>query len=607
LRIATINLSDRIAGWLDIEEATHREFLGGAGLGAKILYPLLTEAIDPFSPEAPLLVLTGPLTGTIGPAVGRYVICAKSPQTGLWGESNVGGYFGPELRAAGFDGLIITGCAEPPVYLWINEGTVTFMDAKDIWGKSDTYETQGAIRKQLKDNRIRIAAIGLAGENRIPFASVLCDHGRLAGRTGMGAVFGAKNLKAIAVRGTGDIPLAEPERYAEIRTEVNRGLRSDPVTLSLRAAGTSSAADYFDYLGEVPKKYFTTSKLEGSDQVTGSAMAETILSGVSACHGCVIACGRKIKLEDGVERKGPEYETIIGFGPNLGINNLPSISEIGELCDRYGMDTISLSNIIGLAFLLYEKGYLPKAVHGDLEWGNVNTVRSLVHLTARREGFGRVLAEGAASLASTYGAGELAVQVNGLEIPYHDPRGFSGMAVVYLTSPRGACHNQGDYYLVDTGQSMEQIGVDFFDRQGGAEKSASIARNQDWRTVCNSLVLCLLANIEPDDVVRLISSATGFDYDLDKLLQIGERAWNLKRILNYKLGLQQLPDSLPAGLMVPLSDGASSGYVPPVKDLLAAYYEARDWDPVTTMPTKTCLKRLDLEFTSYVEKPDPFD
>jgi aldehyde:ferredoxin oxidoreductase len=301
-----------------------------------------------------------------------------------------------------------------------------------------------------------------------------------------------------------------------------------------------------------------------------------------------------------MERKGPEYETIIGFGPNIGVTDLPWIAMVSELCDRYGMDTISLSNTIGLVLFLNEQGILPNDVRGDLrlEWGNPQSVERLVHLTARREGIGRFLAEGAASLAERLGATELAVQVNGLEVPYHDPRGFSGMAVVYLTSPRGACQNQGDYYLVDTGQSMEQIGVEFYDRQDGAEKSASIAKNQDWRILGNSLVLCLLANIEPDDLVRLIAAATGFDFDLDELLLIGERSWNLKRLVNHKLGLKRLPDSLPAPLQVPLKDGASSGYVPPVEDMLQAYFEARDWDPLTTRPSSACLRKLNLKFAS---------
>lgn len=597
MRIAIIDLSTGETSSKTIDGEILRLFVGGAGLAAKILFPHLAEGLDPLSPEAPLLIITGPLTGTVGPAVGRFVICAKSPQTGLWGESNVGGFFGPELRASGLDGVLITGRANKPVYIWIDEGKIQFRDAQGLWGRTDTYQTQVEIREELTNQRIRVACIGQAGENIIPFASVLCDHGRLAGRTGMGAVFGSKNIKAIAVRGSGEIPIADPKKYAYLRSEVNRVLRKDPVTLSLRAAGTASAGDYFDYLGELPKKYFTTTKLEGSDRISGSAMAETILSGVSACHGCVIACGRKVKLEDGIERKGPEYETMVGFGPNIGSTNLASITRLGELCDRYGLDTISLSNVMGLACLLYERGYLSSEVTGGLhlEWGAVDVFENLIHLTARREGFGQYLAEGAASLATHFASTDLAVEVNGLEVPYHDPRGFSGMALVYLTSPRGACHNQGDYFLVDIGQSMEQIGVHFFDRQGGSEKSASVARHQDWRTLGNSLVLCQMANIDPENLVKLIAAATGFDVDLDELMLIGERSWNLKRIINYKLGLQIIPNTLPDPLNTSLEDGASSGYVPPVKDMLNSYYGVRGWDPDTSMPTKECLRRLDLE------------
>lgn len=579
-----------------LDETTLRSYLGGSSLAAYLLYEHLSEDLHPLSPEAPLLILTGPLTGTTGPAVGRYVICAKSPATGLWGESNVGGHFGPELRRAGFDGLWLTGRTEKPTYLWLIDGRWELRDATKLWGSCDTYETQTEIKTQLDEPSARIAAIGLAGENRIPFASVLCDHGRMAGRTGMGAVMGSKNLKAVAVRGSQQLPLADESTYAKLRRTANTNLKKDSVTQALRQLGTASGGDYFDYLGEMPKRYFTRAHSETTSQVSGSRMSETILSGVSTCHGCVIACGRLVTLDDGIERKGPEYETLVGFGPNLEIDDLHKVTRFGELCDRYGMDTISASNVIGLAMLLYQEDLLTSEQTGGekLSWSDGETVERLLHQMAQRRGFGAKLAQGALALARSCGAPEMAAQVNGLEVAYHDPRGASGMALVYATSPRGACHNQSDYFMVDIGQTIEEIGVTMFARLAGAEKAANVARHQDWRTVGNALVLCQFANVPPDMVLDLVRSATGYDYSLDELINVGARAWNLKRILNHRLGLTGRDDRLPEHLLEPLPDAEDPDYVPPFEAMLQAYYEARGWDPESGKPLPETMKSLGL-------------
>jgi aldehyde:ferredoxin oxidoreductase len=572
------------------------EFLGGASLAARVLYPELSPSLDPLSPEAPLLFMTGPLTGTAGPSVGRYVICGKSPATGFWAESNAGGFFGPELRLSGWDGLLIRGRAPEPVYLWIQEGTVEIRPAGHLWGRADTYQTQERLRQELGDPLIRVASIGAGGEARIRFALVLCDHGRVAGRTGMGAVMGSKNLKAVAVRGRRDIPLADAPRFQMTRSQANRDLRDDTVTLSLRAAGSASAADYFDYLGSMPKRYFTRGDLPGASVVSGAHVAETILSGVSTCHGCVIACGRKVRLEDNQTRKGPEYETMVGFGPNLEILDLAAITRLGELCDRYGLDTISMSNVIGLAFLLRQEGHLsPGDCDGlALTWGDPAPVEELIHRTARRQGIGAWLAEGARSLAARCGVPEMAAQVKGLEVAYHDPRAVDGMAIVYATSPRGGCHNQSDYFMVEIGQTVEEVGVGLFGRQAGAVKAANVARHQDWRTVGNALVLCQLANVPPASVVELVNAAIGADFDLDDLLRAGDRGWQLKRMINLRLGLQTSDDRLPGLLRRVLPDGGASGYDIPVEEMLRAYYAARDWDPRTGWPSQERLERLGL-------------
>jgi aldehyde:ferredoxin oxidoreductase len=344
----------------------------------------------------------------------------------------------------------------------------------------------------------------------------------------------------------------------------------------------------------MPKRYFTRGALEGSGVISGAHVAETILSGVSTCHGCVIACGRRVRLEDGETRKGPEYETMVGFGPNLEILDLAAITRLGELCDRYGLDTISMSNTIGLVFLLRETGRLSEADADGLtlSWGNPSVVEELVNRTVRRQGLGAWLAEGARALARRCHATESAAEVKGLEIPYHDPRGVDGMALVYASSPRGACHNQSDYFMVEIGQTVEEIGIGLFGRQDGAVKAANVAKHQDWRTVGNALVLCQFANVPPQTVAELVNAAIGADYDLAGLMAAGERGWQLKRLLNLKLGLTPSDDRLPRHLLQPLGDGGAVGYVPPFSDMLRAYYEVRTWDPNTGWPSEGKLSSL---------------
>ncbi len=597
-RVLNVDLSSENSTLKLIPTEEMRAYLGGPNLGAHMLYPYLTKDLGPLNSEAPLLFLAGPLTGTKGPAVGRYVVCAKSPATHLWGESNVGGHFGPELRRAGYDGLMITGAADGPVYLNIRDGEVEIRSANHLWGECDTYETQERIKGESDDRLIRVACIGLAGENHLPIAGILCDHGRIAGRTGMGAVMGSKRLKAVAVRGNGPIPVARPEKFKRIRRESNIALRDDNFSRAAREVGSAGIMDYMHYLGEMPARYFTMATYLGVQKVSGTIVAETILSRVSACHGCVIACGRVVKLSDGVNRKGPEYETTVGFGPNLGIDDISAITMLGEQCDRYGMDTISSSNILGLAYLLYDEGLLTQADTGGIPllWGDPESAAQMLHKMAHRQEIGELLAQGSKAVAEHFHVPEMAVQVNNLEVPYHDPRGSTGIALSYATSPRGACHNQSDYFLVDTyGQTVEDVGIDFYNRHAGVEKVENIARHQDWRTMWNSLVLCYFANIAPESVLELVNHVTGFDYNLEELLEIGERSWNLKRVVNHRLGLTGADDRLPGQFLKPFHEGGSAGHVPPFDEMLTAYYEIRGWDPETGKPTPERLQKLGLQ------------
>ncbi|MEP7135453.1 MAG: aldehyde ferredoxin oxidoreductase family protein [Chloroflexota bacterium] len=601
--ILKINLTTGQTEEYTIPEKWKKDFLGGASLAARILYSTLTKELDPLSPDAPLLFLMGPMTGTSGPTTGRFVICGKGPATGLWAESNIGGFWGPELRAAGYDGLWITGKASEPVYLWLNGNSsersqrVEFRSAAHLWGQN-TYTTQDKVKEEVGEKSARVCVIGPAGEKQVLFASIMCDHGRMAGRTGMGAVMGSKNLKAIAVYGTNEIPVFDLKKYKSLRSEANRKLRDDNEAKILREVGTGGAANYAEYLGALPVKYYSQGSFANIDQISGSKMTEAILVGRSACQGCVIACGRVVKLpKDVLKRKGPEHETMVGFGANLLNDNLEAIVDLGELCDRYGMDTISTSNTIGLAFQLYEKGIITKVDTGgiELQWGDVDAIEQLVRMIGTRAGLGDLLAQGSKRFGAHFNAEEAAVQVNGLEVAYHDPRGVSGMALSYATSPRGACHNQSDYFFVDWGHSQEQLGIEYMERQAQAEKSANVAKHQDWRTMFNAIVMCIFANVEPVEQVKLINAACGLDWTVADLMKAGERAWNLKRAINNRMGLNASNDKLPKALLEPLADGGSAGFVPDIKAMLSAYYEARGWDRETGKPSREKLIELGLE------------
>ena len=592
--ILKINLTDNTTEEVITPKEWERDFLGGASLAARILYPYLTKELASLSPESPLLFLNGPLSGTNGPTTGRFVICGKGAATNLWAESNMGGFWGPELRKTGYDGLWITGKAQSPAYLWIEGDRFEVRSAASVWGK-DVYEAQEIVKAEIGVKGARVAVIGEAGERGILYASICCDHGRMAGRTGLGAVMGSKNLKAIAVHGTNKIEVTE--RYARLRSEANRALKQDNEAKILHELGSAGAANYAEYLGAMPSKYYHQGSFKGVDNISGSKMAETILVGQSACQGCVIACGRVVDLGDGTKRKGPEYETIVGFGPNLLVDDLVEVARLGELCDKYGMDTISTANTIGLAFHLFELGKITLQDTGGLAlaWGSFVAARQLIHMIARREGIGDLMANGSRAFGKAFGAEDEAVQVNGLEVAYHDPRGVSGMALSYATSPRGACHNQSDYFFVDWGHTYEEIGINFYERHAQAEKAANVAKHQNWRTHFNSVVLCIFANVPPQTQVDLLNAALDLDWTMEDLMKSGERAWNLKRAINNRMGLTAANDKLPKALLEPYHEGDAKGFAPDLKGMLAAYYEARGWDLVTGKPSKEKLLELGLQ------------
>ncbi len=588
-----------------IDRDMTRAYVGGSGLASRLLWDHLVPDLDPLGPGNPLLFITGPLTGTAGPATGRFSVCARSPATRLWGEANCGGFWGPELRFAGYDGVLVTGKSTMPVYLWLHDGKAELRGASHIWGKADTYQTQQHIRAEVGDTLARVACIGVAGERLIPYALILCDHGRVAGRTGMGAVMGSKNLKAIAVRGRDKLPIARPGAFNPIRSSANKSLREENITLSLRAAGSAAGAEFFQMYGEMPMHYFTAGQFDRQENVSGSVVADTILTGVTTCHACVIACGRLVTIQDGpyarAESKGPEYETMVGFGAILGSGDMKAATHLGQLCDTYGLDTISASNTIGLAYLLFDRGLLTERDTGGLKlvWGDPRPADTLIHLIARREGIGEVMSRGAKALGAHFGAEALAVEVNSLEVPYHDPRAMSGMGIVYATSPRGACHNQSDFFTTEVGAGHEEIGLPILTPPVADEgKAALVARHQDYRSLSNSLVVCIFARVPVTTQIELYNAAVGADWDIEQFVAAGSRIWNLKRVINHRLGLTRANDTLPRLLREPLPDGPNAGHVPDFDLLMREYYAARGWDATSGRPTRTTLESLDLGFAA---------
>ncbi|MBN1483534.1 MAG: aldehyde ferredoxin oxidoreductase family protein [Chloroflexia bacterium] len=573
-----------------LDEDDARAFVGGSGLAARYLADLVDGETDPMGPDNPLVFMTGPLVGTAMPSAGRYSVCTLSPLSGIWGESNSGGFWGPELRFAGYDGLIITGRAEAPVWLSIVEGRPELREAGDLWGL-DAYAAQERVRELLGEPKARVACIGPAGERLVRMAAVVNDHGRVAGRTGMGAVMGSKRLKAIAVRGSMPVPLADPESLADVARRVIAVSKEDMAAMSLKLAGTAGYLDLALMYGDLPIRYYQQGEWEGASNLSGVLMEERYGVRKRACYRCPIACGRETRAPGyGLERvDGPEYETLGALGSLLMIDDLEAVIYAGHLCNRYGMDTISLGSTIALACELFERGLLGRQDAGlDLRYGDAALLHLLIELTARREGLGDLLADGAAALAERFGAPELAVTVNRVEVPMHDPRAFSGMAAVYALSPRGACHMQGDMYGVDTGQGPAvELGILPGDRfEASVEKGRIAARQMAWCSLYNALTLCMFQKPGPELVRAALNAATGWDVPAEELLAFGKRILALKRRLNLRRGLSREDDRLPELLQRPLPDGGTEGFVPDLEALLAGAYEELGWESETGMPVE---------------------
>jgi aldehyde:ferredoxin oxidoreductase len=600
--ILVVDLSENTHHNLQIDPDLARDYLGGSGLAARLLYDKINLDIDPLGPDNPLLFLTGPMVGTSMPAAGRCSVSARSPLTGLWGESNTGGFIGPEMRFAGFDGVLLKGAADSPTWISVIDGEVEIHSAEELWGQ-DSYQTQETIREILGDPKVRIACIGTAGENLVKMAGIINDHGRTAGRTGMGAVMGSKKVKAIAFRGTGKVPLNDPVRFKESVREIRSIVNEDIAVKALRLAGTAGYVDMGSMFGDMPAGYYQLGEWEGSSQLSGVRMTEEFLNRGMACYRCPIVCGRetrtiKYKL-DVVD--GPEYETVAAFGSLALVDDLEGVIYAGHLCNVHGLDTISTGSTIALACDLFEKGVITAQDTGGLviQFGDVELSHRLIEMIANREGFGDLLAEGSAALATHFGVPEMAATVRNLEIPMHDARSFSGMAPVYALSPRGACHLQGDMYGVDTGQGpATELGINPGDRfENSLEKGAITARSQAWRSIYNALIICHFMNPGASQIQHALAANTGFDYTLDELLLAGKRLFTIKRMINLKLGSTAQDDRLPKFMLKAFPDGGTLGFVPDLKILLTGAYQELGWDEDNGLPTPDTLNAYGLGFT----------
>jgi aldehyde:ferredoxin oxidoreductase len=580
------------------------QYIGGAGLAARYLYDAIDAHTDPLGPDNPLIFMTGPLAGTAAPGCGRFVVVARSPLTGIYGEANAGNFFAPDLKLAGYDGIIVRGASPTPVYLLIRDGKAELRDAQHLRGKT-TFETGNAIRAEIGDSRLTVAAIGPAGENLVKYALILATNARsgakkgIAGRCGMGAVMGAKKLKAIAVRaGNTQIELRDPAAFQTALRPTLEMLSDDMSTQMFKSVGTSGSMDYLGLMGDVPVKYWTQGTFDYAS-ISGNTLAETILTGRGSCHACMIGCGRKVARaadHDLPDAEGPEYETLAAFGSLMLNDNLGMATYLGAQCDALGLDSITAGSTIAFAQFLREQGLLPTSASDgvDLRWNDPVSASRIVELIARREGLGEQLAEGTKNFGARYGGENFAVQVNGMELAMHDPRAAAGMAIVYATSPIGASHNQSDYFMIDlSGRVLDDLGIGAVERFETTGKGMPVAKHQDWRAVTSSLVQCHFPNPPVKNMIEMLSAATGYDITLGNALTYGERMMNLKRALNLKLGYNaRAREKLPELVSRPLADSGSEGHAPQLEPMLREYYAYREWDWETGKPRREKLRTL---------------
>ncbi|MBI5167403.1 MAG: aldehyde ferredoxin oxidoreductase family protein [candidate division NC10 bacterium] len=588
-----VNLSKGVCSKEKLDPTIARDFIGGRGLASKILYNETDPKVDPLSPQNKILFATGPLTGTGATAGSRYMTVTKSPLTGAIASSNMGGYFPAEMKFAGYDLIIVEGKSEKPVYLWINNDQVEIRCAEHIWGKT-VWEVEDLLKAET-DEEAKFASIGPAGEKLVRFACVINDKHR-GGRSGVGAVMGSKNLKAIAVRGTKGLKVARKDAFLEVVMAAMAKLKAAPVTgQGLPTYGTPIVVNIINAHGFFPTRNFQEGVFATANKISGETMRETTLIRNKACFGCPIACSRVTEVKEGPFKgvgEGPEYEALWSLGADCGIDNLEAVTKANYLCNELGMDPISVGATLACAMEMYEKGIISESDVGrSLNFGDPEALVEMTEKAGRREGFGNVLAEGALRVAQKYGHPEFFMGVKGQEFPAYDGRGAQGMALNYATSNRGACHVRG--YTIAPEVFGIPLKMDPFTTEG---KAAIDKAFQDITAIVDSSGLCLFLTfgIGMEEILPMLEAATGAGYNMENLLKAGERIWNLERLFNIREGFTAADDTLPKRILEePIPAGPAQGKVARLSEMLPEYYRLRGWDE-QGVPTNEKLRELGL-------------
>jgi len=602
-KLLVINLKNDEITDEPLDEEIAKNFLGGAGYCCKYLYDQLDKNIDPLSPENILMFMTGPLCGSTAPTSGRFVVCAKSPLTGIWGESNCGGFFGPELKKAGYDGIIIKGASNHPVYVQITDEDVKIKDATMLWGKG-IIETSEILKKILGSEFTRVACIGPAGENLVKYA-IIASEAKAAGRTGMGAVMGSKKLKAICVKAPKmTYNAAYPEKFKLAIKNANEYITNSYITELFSKFGTSGTIDTGNAYGDLPIKYWTLGKWDKAYKISGVTAYDRIFTRQYPCYSCPIGCAHKTQLKEGKDKtireiEAAEYETVVGFGSLILNDNLESIQKANFLCNNYGIDTISGSSTIALIYYIFNNHRIKKEDIDGLEskWGNFDAALKMIEKIAYRKGIGNLLAEGSDAVGKYFNISQDEIAtVYGMEVPYHDLRHIYGMAVAYaLGTPRGPCHESCDMFLLMFGCQLESYGIKLIDWHQDDEEMAIVsALVQDYRAIYNSMIICNMTSFLPEIMIDMINAATGLKFNLTDLKKLGERIYMIKRLFNLKMGITPQDDRLPQILLKPVNEGGSAGNTPNFDKLKKFYYKYRTFDLNTGYPSNEKLEYLGL-------------
>ena len=602
-KILRVDLNTRSMNEEKLNPDIAKDTIGGRGLGIYYMNKELDPLCKPLSPENMMIMAAGPLTGTGAPTGARYMVMTKSPLTGAVTCSNSGGYFPTELKKAGYDAIIVTGKADKPVYLWINHGQFELRDAGHLWGKT-THETTDLLTAET-DTKARVACIGPAGENLVRFAAIMNDKDRAAGRSGVGAVMGSKNLKAIVVRGKEKIALADPDKFKAFNHDILKAFKESikEAPLGLTVNGTAGVVLTTNLLGVLPTKNWQQGTFDNWENIHGETLTKKYLVSNKACYACPIGCGRKTKVEEPGfqgEGEGPEYETIYAMGSNCMIDNLAAIAKANFLCNEFGLDTITMGATVACAMELFEKGFLSeKEVGQPLNWGDGDALVELTRQTALCKGFGERLAQGSFRLADSVGHPELAMVSKKQEFPGYDPRGAQAMGLAYATSPIGGSHMRGDpayFELFGIPQPMDPLVW-----KGKAKPTKSF---QDLSAIIDAAGLCIFfavrnladksLEVKPTGILAYLNAATGADYTLEELMAAGERIINAERQFLVKAGFARKDDPLPSRLTKePTPTGPAKGSVCHLEEMLDEYYQVRGWSQ-DGIPSEKKLTELEL-------------